>query len=64
MRRQPQRSPTEKGRPHPKTKTKTKSKSRDKKFNPLDYLNSLLVEIHDPAPQTARKRPPSSAHKR
>lgn len=43
-----------------KNKTKLHSKSRDKKFNPLEYLNSLIDEIHDHRYDTVRKRPPST----
>lgn len=52
--------------PHPKPKNihknkcKVHSKSKDKKFNPLEYLNSLIDEIHDHRFDTVRKRPPSS----
>jgi hypothetical protein len=43
-----------------KNKTKLHSKSKDKKFNPLEYLNSLIDEIHDHRFDTVRKRPPST----
>jgi hypothetical protein len=37
-----------------KSKSKSKSKGKDRKFDPLDYLNSLIDELHDH--RTARKK--------
>lgn len=53
-------TPIPKSKHTPKNKPKTHSKSKDKKFNPLEYLNSLIDEIHDHRYDTVRKRPPSS----
>jgi hypothetical protein len=42
--------------PFNKAQTKSKGKVRDKKFNPLEYLNSLIDEIHDNKCETIRKK--------
>ena len=55
MRRQ-NHSPTPKSKSASKHRVKKQPKNRDKKFNPLEYLNSLLVEIQESTPHTARKR--------
>jgi len=43
-----------------KNKNKVHSKACGKKFNPLEYLNSHIDEIHEHRFDTVRKRPPSS----
>lgn len=49
-----------KAKPTHKSKSKAHSKSRDKKFNPHEYINSLIEEFHDHPFHTVRKRPPST----
>lgn len=39
-----------------KGKLKGKQKPKDKRFNPLDYLNSLIEVAHDHRQETVRKR--------
>lgn len=39
-----------------KNKHKVKSSTKEKKFNPLEYLNSLIEDIHDNRFDTVRKR--------
>ena len=39
-----------------KQKSKSKSKGKDRKFDPLEYLNSLIDELHDHQHQTIRKK--------
>ena len=43
-----------------KNKPKQHPKSKDKKFNPLEYLTSLIELCHDNRYDTVRKHPPSS----
>lgn len=49
-------SPSPKTKATHKHKHKNKSKSKEKKFNPLEYLNSLIEELHDHPCHTVRKR--------
>lgn len=52
-------TPNPKPRTTHKNKSKLHSKSKDKKFNPLEYLNSLIDELHDHRYDTVRKKAPS-----
>ena len=54
---QPLGSKSAKGR----SKSKSRSKEKKNKFDPLEYLNSLIDELHD-RPRSRRKG--STAHKR
>ena len=41
-----------------RSKSKNKSKSKDKKnkFNPLEYLHSIIEEMHENSYETTKKR--------
>lgn len=39
-----------------KNKNKSKNKSKDKKFNPFEYLNALIEQIHEHRIDTARRK--------
>lgn len=44
-----------------KSKSKSKSKEKKPKFNPLEYLNSLIDELHE---HQHTRRKGSTSHKR
>ena len=47
--------------PHKKSKQKTRHKSKEKRFNVDEYLDSVMIGMHEHSTETVRKKKLSNA---